>query len=72
MTTIAGGYSQKAGRTDGPARDASFSNNFELTFIPQRCALMISDIGDRLVRQISLKAADCTRHSGSGEHWNYF
>ncbi|KAI3467497.1 hypothetical protein Pfo_024160 [Paulownia fortunei] len=64
VTTIAGG-SQKAGRSDGPGRDASFSDDFELTFIPQRCALMISDHSSRLVRQINLKAADCTRHSGS-------
>ncbi|KAK6160161.1 hypothetical protein DH2020_003542 [Rehmannia glutinosa] len=60
-----GGSSQKAGRKDGPGRDASFSDDFELTFIPQRCALMISDHGNRLVRQINLKAEDCTRHSGS-------
>ncbi|KAG8366177.1 hypothetical protein BUALT_Bualt17G0049500 [Buddleja alternifolia] len=66
VTTIAGGFSQKAGRTDGPARDASFSNDFELTFIPERCALMISDHGNRLVRQINLKAEDCTKHSASG------
>ncbi|KAL8534098.1 hypothetical protein ACS0TY_010204 [Phlomoides rotata] len=64
VTTIAGGYSQKDGRTDGLARNASFSNNFELTFVPRRCALMISDHGNRLLRQINLKAADC-KHSGS-------
>ncbi|KAK4429858.1 hypothetical protein Salat_1286500 [Sesamum alatum] len=65
VSTIAGGYLQKAGRTDGPGKDASFSDDFELTFIAQRCALMISDHGNRLVRQINLKEADCTRHSGS-------
>ncbi|KAL6562617.1 hypothetical protein OROGR_003624 [Orobanche gracilis] len=65
VTTIAGGSSQKAGRKDGPGRDASFSDDFELTFIPQRCALMISDHGNRLVRQINLKGEDCKRHSGS-------
>ncbi|KAL7133044.1 hypothetical protein ABFS83_12G114900 [Erythranthe nasuta] len=65
VTTIAGGNSQNSGRMDGPARDASFSNNFELTFIPQRCALMVSDHGNRLVRQINLKAADCKKQSGS-------
>ncbi|KAL0334180.1 UNVERIFIED_CONTAM: hypothetical protein Sangu_1574200 [Sesamum angustifolium] len=68
VSTIAGGYSQKAGRVDGPGKDASFSDDFELTFIAQRCALMISDHGNRLVRQINLKTADCTRHSGSGKH----
>ncbi|PIN16862.1 hypothetical protein CDL12_10478 [Handroanthus impetiginosus] len=65
VTTIAGGYSQKTGRTDGPARNALFSNEFGLTFIPERCALMISDRGNRLIRQINLKAADCKKHSGS-------
>lgn len=68
VTTIAGGYSQKAVRTDVPASDASLSNNFELTFIPQICALMISDHGNRLIHQINLKAADCKTHTGSGKH----
>ncbi|KAL3631044.1 hypothetical protein CASFOL_024028 [Castilleja foliolosa] len=65
VSTIAGGSSQKAGRKDGPGRDASFSDDFELTFIPQRCALMVCDHGNRLIRQINLKEADCTRRSGS-------
>lgn len=65
VTTIAGGYSQKTGNADGPARDATFSDDFELTFIPEICALMISDHGNRLVRQISVKAEDCNRNSGS-------
>ncbi|CAA0814155.1 NHL domain-containing protein [Striga hermonthica] len=65
VTTIAGGFSQKAGRKDGPGRDASFSDDLELTFVPERCALMISDHGNRLVRQINLKEGDCTKHSGS-------
>ncbi|CAA3022967.1 Hypothetical predicted protein [Olea europaea subsp. europaea] len=66
VTTIAGGYSQKPGHADGPARNASFSADFELVFVPQRCALMVSDHGNRLIRQINLKAEDCTSHSGSG------
>ncbi|KAG6426401.1 hypothetical protein SASPL_110624 [Salvia splendens] len=65
VTTIAGGYSQKAGHADGPARDASFSDNFELAFIAEMCALLISDHGNRLVRQISLRPEDCSRQSGS-------
>ncbi|XP_057774632.1 uncharacterized protein LOC130993662 isoform X3 [Salvia miltiorrhiza] len=65
VTTIAGGYSQKAGRADGPARDALFSDDFELIFSSEICALLISDHGNRLVRQISLKAEDCSRQSGS-------
>lgn len=68
VTTIAGGSSQKAGHADGPARDASFSDDFELTFISEICALLISDHGNRLVRQISLKAEDCSRQSGSGKN----
>ncbi|XP_074335192.1 uncharacterized protein LOC141672468 isoform X2 [Apium graveolens] len=59
VTTIAGGYSQKPGRADGPARNASFSDDFELNFIPRRCALIISDHGNKLIRQINLKAEDC-------------
>ncbi|XP_047960248.1 uncharacterized protein LOC125205396 isoform X1 [Salvia hispanica] len=65
VTTIAGGYSQKSGHADGPARDASFSDDFELTFISEMCALLISDHGNRLVRQISLRPEDCSRQSGS-------
>ncbi|KAL2454837.1 NHL domain-containing protein [Abeliophyllum distichum] len=66
VTTIAGGYSHKIGHDDGPTRNASFSSDFELVFIPKKCALMVSDRGNRLIRQINLKAEDCTAHSGSG------
>ena len=72
VTTIAGGYSQKSGHADGPARDASFSDDFELTFISEMCALLISDHGNRLVRQISLRPEDCSRQSGSGENYRIF
>ncbi|KAI3720294.1 hypothetical protein L6452_21209 [Arctium lappa] len=67
VTTIAGGYIQKTGKADGPAQNASFSDDFELAFDPQRCALLISDHGNRLVRQLDLKAEDCAgSSSGSG------
>lgn len=67
VTTIAGGYVQKTGKQDGPAQNASFSDDFELAFDPQRCALLISDHGNRLVRQLDLKADDCSASSsGSG------
>lgn len=67
VTTIAGGYVQKTGKQDGPAQNASFSDDFELAFDPQRCALLISDHGNRLVRQLDLKADDCSGNSsGSG------
>lgn len=67
MTTIAGGYSQKPGKMDGPAQNATFSNEFELVFIPDRCALMICDYGNKLVRQINLRKDDCSHGSQSGK-----
>ncbi|KAF7123620.1 hypothetical protein RHSIM_Rhsim12G0122100 [Rhododendron simsii] len=64
VTTIAGG-SKTPGHVDGPGRNASFSPDFELAFIPERCALMICDHGHKLVRQINLKSEDCARGSHS-------
>ncbi|KAG5540212.1 hypothetical protein RHGRI_020438 [Rhododendron griersonianum] len=55
----------KSGHADGPGRNASFSPDFELAFIPKRCALMICDHGHKLVRQINLKSEDCARGSHS-------
>ncbi|XP_031263157.1 uncharacterized protein LOC116121337 isoform X2 [Pistacia vera] len=71
VTTIAGGYSKKTGNDDGPAQNATFSYDFELTFVPGICALLISDHGNQLVRQINLKAEDCSRssHSGAATVW---
>lgn len=72
VTTIAGGYSKKPGRGDGPAQSASFSDDFELAFVPEICALLISDHGNQLLRQINLKTEDC--HSNSGNlcaWWSY-
>lgn len=66
VTTIAGGNSKTAGRADGPGLNASFSDDYELYFVPERCTLMISDHGNRLVREIQLKAEDCSRDSHSG------
>ncbi|ESR51679.1 hypothetical protein CICLE_v10031709mg [Citrus x clementina] len=66
VTTIAGGGSKKEGRADGPAQNASFSNDFELTFVPHICALLISDRGSQLIRQINLKPEDCSKSSQSG------
>lgn len=66
VTTIAGGYSKKMGNNDGPAQNATFSDDFDLTFVPGICALLISDHGNQLVRQINLKAEDCSRSSHSG------
>lgn len=67
MTTIAGGYSEGAGHVDGPAHNASFSDDFEISFIPELCALLISDHGNQLVRHISLKAEDCAQGSNAGK-----
>ncbi|CAK7339029.1 unnamed protein product [Dovyalis caffra] len=61
-STIVGNYSQK-GRQDGPGKTATFSSDFEVLFVPQICALLISDHGNQLLRQIDLKPEDCTgRH----------
>ncbi|XP_028754419.1 uncharacterized protein LOC114713909 isoform X2 [Neltuma alba] len=60
VTTIAGGFSREKGRKDGPAQNATFSDDYELAFIPSRCLLLVSDHGNRLVRQINLKKEDCT------------
>ncbi|KAI3987639.1 hypothetical protein MKX01_007105, partial [Papaver californicum] len=65
VVTIAGGYSRKPGRADGPAQNASFSEDFELFFVPKLCALLIADHGSRLVRQLSQKPNDCTFDSQS-------
>ncbi|CAH9120179.1 unnamed protein product [Cuscuta epithymum] len=66
VTTIAGGVSDTAGKKDGSGKEATFSDEYELVFVPQRCAIIISDIGNRLVRQINLRAADCSTKSQSG------
>jgi len=65
-STIAGGYSKKAGHIDGPAQNASFSNDFDLAYIPTICALLISDRGNRLIRQLKLKPEDCTQKTQAG------
>ncbi|XAR65050.1 hypothetical protein NMG60_11009006 [Bertholletia excelsa] len=64
VTTIAG--NEKPGRADGHGKNASFSSDFELAFVPEMCALMICDHGNKLVRQINLKSEDCARGSESG------
>ncbi|CAK8561639.1 unnamed protein product [Lathyrus sativus] len=66
VTTIAGASSKKSNIKDGPAQNSSFSNDFELTFIPALCALLVSDHMHQLVHQINLKEEDCTIGSKSG------
>ncbi|XP_075658346.1 uncharacterized protein LOC142628191 isoform X1 [Castanea sativa] len=63
VKTIAGGYSKNPGHQDGPAKNATFSDDFEISFVPEKCALLISDHGNQLVRLISLKSEDCVRGS---------
>ncbi|XP_072991211.1 uncharacterized protein [Typha latifolia] len=65
-TTIAGGYLGRTGKVDGPAQNASFSSDFELVYVPKSCALLITDRGNRLIRQVDLKPKDCTQESRSG------
>ncbi|KAJ6793575.1 Uncharacterized protein M6B38_234805 [Iris pallida] len=65
-TTIAGGYSEKTGHIDGPAQNASFSNKFDLVYVPTMCAILISDRTNQLIRQIDLKPEDCAQKSQSG------
>lgn len=64
VTTIAGGFSEKSSRKE--AHNTSFSKDFELTFIPGLCALLVSDHMHQLVHQINLKEEDCTLGSKSG------
>ncbi|KAJ9188004.1 hypothetical protein P3X46_003406 [Hevea brasiliensis] len=65
VTTIAGGQSEGIGHEDGPAQNATFSNDFEVSFVPEVCALLISDHGNQLLRQIDLKPENCARGSQS-------
>ncbi|XP_020275098.1 uncharacterized protein LOC109849640 isoform X2 [Asparagus officinalis] len=65
-TTIAGGYSQKMGNIDGPAQNASFSNDFDLVYVPTICALLISDRANGLIRQLDLKPEDCAQRTQAG------
>jgi hypothetical protein len=66
-TTIAGGRSKGPGRKDGPAQNATFSSDFELVYVPKMCALLVTDRGNRLIRQINLKQEDCARETQPGE-----
>uniref|UniRef100_A0A0E0QJ04 Uncharacterized protein n=1 Tax=Oryza rufipogon TaxID=4529 RepID=A0A0E0QJ04_ORYRU len=65
-TTIAGGRSKGPGRKDGPAQNATFSSDFELVYVPKMCALLVTDRGNRLIRQINLKQEDCARETQPG------
>ncbi|XP_033131869.1 uncharacterized protein LOC103829253 [Brassica rapa] len=74
VTTIAGGNSNDIGHRDGPAHNATFSSDFEITFVPQRWCLLVSDHGNELILQINLKEDDCLEIShtclGSYSLWS--
>jgi hypothetical protein len=57
VTTIAGG-SNKTGHTDGKGQEASFSNDFAVTYVRNCCCLLVADHGNRMVRQIQLPQVD--------------
>lgn len=59
VTTIAGDSSNLPGHVDGPGQNATFSADYELSFVPEMCALLILDHGNKLIRQINLKEEDC-------------
>ena len=67
MTTIAGDYSKATGNKDGPAQNATFSSDFELAVVADRCILLVVDHGSQSIRQIDLKQADCAGSSQSGQ-----
>ncbi|OMO78173.1 hypothetical protein CCACVL1_14606 [Corchorus capsularis] len=67
VTTIAGGYTRVVGNKDGPSQNATFSNDFELAIVAERCILLVVDHGSQTIRQIDLKSADCAAKSPSGQ-----
>ncbi|KAJ0257717.1 NHL domain-containing protein [Hirschfeldia incana] len=71
VTTIAGGISKEYGHRDGPAQNATFSNDFDISFVPQRCCLLVSDHGSEMIRQINLKEEDCLQSSSNSNLGTY-
>ncbi|XVF44042.1 hypothetical protein PTKIN_Ptkin02bG0088600 [Pterospermum kingtungense] len=67
VTTIAGGYSKAVGNQDGPAQNATFSNDFEVAIVAERCILLVVEHGSQSIRQIDLKPGDCVTTSPSGQ-----
>ncbi|KAG0465287.1 hypothetical protein HPP92_019451 [Vanilla planifolia] len=66
-TTIAGNNSSKPGHADGPGQNATFSEDFDLVYMPKMCALLISDRGNRIIRQMNLKPEDCIEKTQSSK-----
>ncbi|KAM7269382.1 hypothetical protein ACFE04_024879 [Oxalis oulophora] len=46
-----------------PDKNVTFSKDFELTFVPEICALLVIDHMSWFIHQIDLKPADCVRAS---------
>ncbi|XP_059077792.1 uncharacterized protein LOC131036384 isoform X3 [Cryptomeria japonica] len=69
VSTIAGGKAVRSGHSDGPSQEATFSSDFDVTFVPSICALLVSDRGNKMIRQIKLPPSECIQNSGSGTHW---
>ncbi|XP_057824253.2 uncharacterized protein LOC131036388 isoform X2 [Cryptomeria japonica] len=69
VSTIAGGKADRSGHSDGPSQEAMFSPDFDVTFVPSICALLVSDRGNKMIRQIKLPPSECIQNSGSGTHW---
>lgn len=64
VTTIAGCNTSEVGHVDGPGKDARFSANYRVQYIPSLCSLLIADVGNRMIREIKMdedcpSTADC-------------
>ncbi|KAG6581010.1 hypothetical protein SDJN03_21012, partial [Cucurbita argyrosperma subsp. sororia] len=60
VTTIAGGKWRKSGHIDGPSEESKFSNDFDVVYVGSSCSLLVVDRGNQAIREIRLRADDCT------------
>lgn len=65
VTTIAGGKWRKSGHIDGPSEESKFSNDFDVVYVGSSCSLLVVDRGNQAIREIQLRADDCTEYDGS-------
>jgi hypothetical protein len=61
VSTIAQGYT--VSREGEPEKNAKFSKDFDVTFVPEICALLVTDHMSWFIHQIDLKPDDCVRGS---------
>ncbi|XVF02418.1 hypothetical protein REPUB_Repub04eG0174000 [Reevesia pubescens] len=66
VTTIVGGYTKAMGNKNGPAQNATFSNDTEVAIVAERCILLVVEHDSPSVRHIDLKPEDCATTSPSG------